>query len=133
METQTEQSVTPVTEKPVQELSDKQKAMMTFQHYYGEFVKKLMSYPANKKNIHRVFRALAQGLLFPIGSKEINITSPKEKELFNLFTEAEAAKQMLMIYGMEEAGAIEMKKSLTQMEEQFAPTEKKEEENGKTS
>lgn len=123
----------PAREIKVEDLSDQQKALLSFEHFSNLFVKKLFESATSKKKMYRSAKAIAQGLLHPLSKTEPTFESSDERELFDLFQEASSAKMMLMMYGLEQSGAIKINQTLSQMAPPASETqtETKEETNGK--
>jgi len=114
IETQTEEN------KP---LTEEQHAMLAFEHFTGLFLQKLNNYSGSRKQI---MRAMSHGMVAPLSKEEPRFSYVEEKELFDLYTEANSAKLILMVHGLIKSGALQQLKplmsvgGLTDSEQQLA-------------
>jgi hypothetical protein len=108
-----------VEQKPAA-LSEEQNAMLHYEHYVNQFVTALKNFEGSKQ---QVIRAWANGLVSPLNKEELHFSYPEEQQLFNLYTEANSAKLILMVHGLIKAGVLQQLKPLMEAAD-FTPSEK---------
>lgn len=81
-----------------------------FESVGAMFLKKLSEYEGSKQQLIRTW---TNSTLYPFIEGEPQFSYPAEKELFDLFAETNSAKFFMMVYGLEQAGAISILKPLS--------------------
>lgn len=105
---------------PPPELSEEQNALFIFQNHTNLFIQKVNNYPGAKSQIARAWTNAA---ISPLNKDQLHFSYPEEKELFDLFTELNAAKFILMMHGMVRDGKIEIKKPLLEQSSETPSTD----------
>lgn len=105
---------TPTTEAvaDTDSLSEAQIAMKSYEHYTSLFIEKIHTYAGSKAQLAR---AMSNAAVSPLHKGELHFSYPEEKELFELFTEANSAKLVLMIHGLADAGVVKILKPLMEV------------------
>jgi hypothetical protein len=98
----------PVMEAPPA-MSDEQNALLVFQSHINMFISKLNNYQGSKSQI---VRAWTNAAISPLNKDALHFSYPEEQELFDLYTELNSAKFILMVHGMVRDGKLEIKRPL---------------------
>lgn len=97
------------TKKPEPKLTESQMALASYEHFTNAFVSKVKDFPGSKGSLQR---AWANSSVSPLNKGDLHFSYPEEKELFDLFTEANSAKLILMVYALQDAGVLTVHKPL---------------------
>lgn len=90
-------------------LEEPQQAMKVFRQLMEIFTSVLERYDGGKKQI---VRAWLNATLSPLNETPLHFSYPEEKEIFDLFTELNSAKLILMVHGLADAGVLTLHKPL---------------------
>lgn len=91
------------------ELEEPAMAMQTFKQLMDIFANVLNNYDGGKRQI---VRAWLNAAVAPLNSDPLKFSYPAEKEIFDLFTEINSAKLILMVHGLADAGVLTLHKPL---------------------
>lgn len=91
--------------------TERQQVLAAFEHYTEQFVKALTNYTGSKSQL---VRAWANSSISPLNREPLHFSYKHEQDLFDLFAEANSAKLMLMVHGLEDAGVVKLLKPLVE-------------------
>ncbi len=97
------------SEAAKEDMSEVAMASKTFQQLNEIFSNVLERYEGSKAQIVRSWRNAA---LSPLNQSPLHFSYPEEKEIFDLYTELNSVKLVLMVHGLAEAGVLTLHKPL---------------------